>query len=351
VLTYTGDNMQVTLYLVPLVLVSQTLTTNVRLIKTVNYNLEKLNPLREYTTIMLDLPKPHPQTPKRQRPRAKPKKKRPNPKPNHKKVKDAYHKPLVIGNVPKYKKKRSMLRNKKQKLRKPTGRLQTRDSNPWPKPKVLNYADKVQVSEIVEQINKELINMMQLYEAANNTQGENNLENIKSNKIIQATKNLEEKDHLPTNKILKKKSVTFSSLINLGKQSAIDEMEENIKYDGLNNILASFMQEFRLTKSELEAATKQIFKVTRNQDSEKRPLDGLELNAQQNIFSFLDDYSRMLKNEENIYNTTSEVSTKSLPYLLLSRDGFSTDEISQENQFHVSKDVMSEKDLYVDTFF
>jgi hypothetical protein len=56
--TYTGDNMQVTLHIVLLVLVTQTLTRNIRLIKTVNYNLEKLNPLKEYATIMLDLPKP-----------------------------------------------------------------------------------------------------------------------------------------------------------------------------------------------------------------------------------------------------------------------------------------------------
>ena len=95
----------------------------------------------------------------------------------------------------------------------------------------------VQVSEIVEQINKELVNIMQLYEATNNRPGENNFENIKSNKIKPSTKNQEEKDHLPTNKILKKKSVTFSSLINLGKQSEIDEMEENMKHNGLNNIL------------------------------------------------------------------------------------------------------------------
>ena len=85
--------------------------------------------------------------------------------------------------MPKYKKKRPIRRNKKQKLRKPTGRLQTRDSNPWPKPKILNDANKVQVSEIVEQINKELVNIMQLYEATNNRPGENNFENIKSNQI------------------------------------------------------------------------------------------------------------------------------------------------------------------------
>ena len=101
----TGLTMHVILDLVMLVLVSQTLTSNVRLIKTVNYNLEKLNPLREYTTIKLDLPKPHPPKPKRQRPRSKPKKKRPHPKPKYKNIKDAYHKPLVINNVPKYKKK------------------------------------------------------------------------------------------------------------------------------------------------------------------------------------------------------------------------------------------------------
>ena len=97
--------------------------------------------------------------------------------------------------------------------------------------------------------------------------------------------------------------MTFSSLINLGKQSAIDEMEENMKHNGLNNILADFMKEFRLTKSQLETATKQMFNVTSNQDSEKRPWDGLGLNVQENIFSFLDDYTSMLKNEENIYNT------------------------------------------------
>ena len=53
----TGFTMDVILYLVMLVLVvvSQTLTSNVRLIKTVNSNLEKLNRLREYTTIKLDL--------------------------------------------------------------------------------------------------------------------------------------------------------------------------------------------------------------------------------------------------------------------------------------------------------
>ena len=37
----------------------------------------------------------------------------------------------------------------------------------------------VQVSEIVEQINKELVNIKQLYEATNNRPGENNFENIK----------------------------------------------------------------------------------------------------------------------------------------------------------------------------
>ena len=84
IIVETGLTMHVIIYLVMLVLVSQTLTSNVRLIKTVNYNLEKLNPLREYTTIMLDLPKPPPQKPKRQRPRSKPKKKRPRPKPKHK---------------------------------------------------------------------------------------------------------------------------------------------------------------------------------------------------------------------------------------------------------------------------
>ena len=69
--------------------------------------------------------------------------------------------------------------------------------------------------------------------------------------------------------------MTFSSLINLGKRSTIDEMEENMKNNGLNNILADFMQEFRLTKSQLETATKQMFNVTSNQDSEERPWDGL----------------------------------------------------------------------------
>ena len=130
----TGFNMHVILYLVMLVLVvvSQTLTSNVRLIKTVNSNLEKLNPLREYTTIKLDLPKPHPPKPKRQTPRSKPKKKRPHPKPKHKKVKDAYHKPLVINNMPKYKKKIPIQRNKKQELLTPPGRPQTQDSNPRP---------------------------------------------------------------------------------------------------------------------------------------------------------------------------------------------------------------------------
>ena len=90
---------------------------------------------------------------------------------------------------------------------------QTQDSNPRPKPKILNDANKVQVSEIVEQINKELVNIMQLYKVENNPPVENNLENIQSHKIIPATKNQEEKEYLPTNKIFKKKSVTFSSLI------------------------------------------------------------------------------------------------------------------------------------------
>ena len=91
--------------------------------------------------------------------------------------------------------------------------------------------------------------------------------------------------------------------------------------------------------------------VTSNQDSEKRPWDGLGLNAQENIFSFLDDYNSMLKNEESIYNTKPEVSTKLLHYQFLSTDGFSTEErIQENNQSHLPKDVMSEKDLYVDTF-
>ena len=60
----------------------------------------------------------------------------------------------------------------------------------------------------------------------------------------------------------------------------------------------------------------------------------------------------MLKNEVNIYNTKPEVSTKSLYYQFLSTDGFSTEErIQENNQSHLPKDVMSEKDLYVDTFF
>ena len=74
-------------------------------------------------------------------------------------------------------------RNKKQELLTPPRRPQTLDSNPRLKPKILNDADKIQVSEIVEQINKELVNIMQLYEATNNRAGENNFENIKSNKI------------------------------------------------------------------------------------------------------------------------------------------------------------------------
>ena len=84
----------VTLYCLLIMFIGRhSFATNIGLIKVVNYNLEKLNPLRKYTTIKLDIPKQTIPRPKKRRPLKKYEKKRKVPTSG----KNGFHKPVVIG--------------------------------------------------------------------------------------------------------------------------------------------------------------------------------------------------------------------------------------------------------------
>ena len=133
------------------VLVERTVfSVNVGIIKTINYNLEKLNPLREYTTIMLDLPKEP--KPKRKRPLHKSKKKKQRPQQNQQTVKTEYHRPLVIGDRPKIKHMKPKHVNKRPKYR---HNDPSNGARPRPTPSIkstLQVPVKLQVSELIDSL-------------------------------------------------------------------------------------------------------------------------------------------------------------------------------------------------------
>ena len=317
-----------------LVLVERTVfSINVGLIKTVNYNLEKLNPLRDYTTIMLDLPREP--KPKRKRPLPKSKKKRQQPQPNQQTVKNEYHRPLVIGDRPKIKHMKPKHVNKRPKYR---HNDPSNGARPRPTPSIkstLQVPVKRQVSELIDQINKEITNLMEINQAATNIPPEENYSENDIKKEDKLTEKIKQESFLPTNKKVKKNSATFSSLLDLGKQLSNQYLNVNEdKNDGLHVILADFMEEFKLSKTELKEA---LTNVSNMADS-NHPEDILTDTgyAAEIINLFIEDYTRIMESEA-IKDKKTEDS------LNLQLEG--KNKILKPNQ------LKSEKDLFVEAFF
>ena len=234
------------LYSLSIFLASETVATNVGFINTVNYNLEMLNPLRDYTTIKLDLPK---QT------RPKPRKKRPIKSPK-KKIRRPYSKnynakPSAKGEMLEAKRKRE-----NHKYTKPTNKsIVPKESN-----SSLKSKEKPDMFELVKEISKEITNLMQIHQVSTERDQfeESTVENSPERNPA----------HLQKDKILKKKSTTFSSLIDLGKHSSSNKGNNfsNTSTDNLHNILQDFIEEFKIAKDDFEALAKQITNIAENSE-------------------------------------------------------------------------------------
>ena len=242
----------VTLYCLLIMFIGRhSFATNIGLIKVVNYNLEKLNPLRKYTTIKLDIPKQTIPRPKKRRPPKKYEKKR--------KVAtsgtNGFHNPVVIGRTD-VELGRKSKRNVKRPRQKATATPQAIKLNHLKKTETPIY---FRISELVKEIDKEMTNLMDINQISEEqvTAQESHLRRNEDRE--DQVRMTAKKEYPPTAQFVKKKSATFSNLIELGKQPPRQSKNKsNITKNNIHDILQQFIEEFKIAKDELATLAKQI---------------------------------------------------------------------------------------------